>query len=286
VNVPIEGITLSPGAVVFPVGHRATVRVAFAHERPRAGVLPEGLPAAMQVARGWTTVVDHAGRVVLPDTALIEDIAHLRSELALNGPIDPAEDVVGFLIDVGHLVRLGEKSGPWVADIADAVHRVARLPHSWDSAAALDGAAGALAAAGEKRAVTDIARLRSPATAELPPAPAPERALAWREQRLARSRGDGTAELLAGGVPAPWLGANFEVYGLPIGPATTISYAMRWHGERPAVLWETEGPTVPLTAPSAAPGWSTAEPAGEALWPAPVGATSSAPASGADISFS
>ena len=77
-------------------------------------------------------------------------------------------------------------------------------------------------------------------------------------------------QLLPLGLPDDWLGANFEVHDLPAGEGGRASFALRWHGERPAVLWES---TAPLTAPVLAPTWSTAAGAerGEALWPAPSG---------------
>jgi hypothetical protein len=46
---------------------------------------------------------------------------------------------------------------------------------------------------------------------------------------------------------------------------------VRWHGERPAVLWEQTDPGTDLTAPVCAPDWHTTELRGEALWPAPAG---------------
>ncbi len=284
-NVPIQGITLPDDAVVFPVGHRSTVQFALRHTAPAAGSLPSDIPTAMQVARGWTTVIDRGGRILVPDIAVVDELARLRGELVLNGPIDPDEDAVGFLLDVGALVRLGERAEPWVSDVADAAGLVARRPHAWDGAAALDAAAAVLVAAGEKRAVGDVVRLRPAESAPLPTDAPLNRALAWSELRLARAVGGGTAELLGAGMPTSWLGANFEVYDLPIGPSTRVSYAVRWHGDRPAVLWETTGPVVPLSAPSVAPDWSTAEPKGEALWPAPVGAASGS-ITGTDISFS
>ena len=48
-----------------------------------------------------------------------------------------------------------------------------------------------------------------------------------------------------------------------------MSYAIRWHGERPAVLWEQDGPPVVLTSPSIDPAWSSPDRSGEALWAAP-----------------
>jgi len=293
-DVPIQGIDLPAGSVVFPVGHRSTVRFALAHYAPRPGALPDGLAGALQVARGWTTVLDRAGRVLAPDEAMMSAISRTRSELMLAGPTDPADDPTGFLLDVGQLVRLGDPADPWMPDVAAAVSQTARRAHAWDTAAALDSAAVVLARGGEQRGLRDLARLRADAVTDLP-ADAPSvtssaRLLAWYEQRLARSLGNGRADVLSAGLPTAWLGANIEVYGLPIGPATTLSYALRWHGERPAVLWEMQGPTVPFTASAVAAGWSTAEPKGEALWPAPVGASAGAAGGGlgdgGDVSFS
>jgi len=291
----IKGIDLPAGSVVFPVGHHTTVRFGLAHHGASVGRLPERLPSAMQVARGWTAITDSAGRLVLPDDAVMAEIARLRSELALSGPPSPADDPSGFLIGVGQLVRLGEQAERWVPDVADAVPSVARLPHGWESASALDGAALVLARADDSRALRDLGRLRSSAAVPFPTEAPTGRLLAWYEQRLARSTGNGTsglfsADLLSGGIPAGWLGGDFDVHGLPVGHATTVSYAVRWHGDRPAVLWETEGPPVELTAAAVAPGWTTLQPRGEALWPALIRpgvpeATAFPGSDGSDISF-
>ena len=69
-------------------------------------------------------------------------------------------------------------------------------------------------------------------------------------------------------LPEAWKGRGLEVHDAPT-HFGTLSYAVRWHGERPAVLWELEphdpGATVRLTAPGLDPTWSTSEPRGEAL---------------------
>ncbi len=90
--------------------------------------------------------------------------------------------------------------------------------------------------------------------------------------QLERAIASGT-DLFPSGVPTSWLGQNFEVYGVPTGPASEVSFALRWHGARPALLWECTGEAVTLTSSGAAPGWSTTERTGEALWPAPAGAS-------------
>ncbi len=93
--------------------------------------------------------------------------------------------------------------------------------------------------------------------------------VAWHERRLAAPDG----VLLPTGLPSGWEGTNFEVYGLPTGPASTVSFAVRWHGARPAVLFEQSGTPVRLTAPVVAPEWSTADTTGDVLWPVPPGLT-------------
>jgi hypothetical protein len=90
--------------------------------------------------------------------------------------------------------------------------------------------------------------------------------------------GDGGAPALAlaSVVPDAWLGQGWEVHDAPTA-AGRLSYAVRWHGERPALLWELEphdpersglpaaaGPAR-LTAPGLDTTWSSTEPRGEAL---------------------
>jgi hypothetical protein len=72
--------------------------------------------------------------------------------------------------------------------------------------------------------------------------------------------------------PDAWLGAGVEVHGLRT-TLGAVSFAVRWHGERPALLWELDphpgvGP-VGLSIPGLDPSWSTTEPRGEALLAAP-----------------
>ena len=116
----------------------------------------------------------------------------------------------------------------------------------------------------------DLERIAARRVLSPPPADPPSgvRSIPWLESRLAS--GDA---LLPLGMPADWLGQSVDVYGVPTVPGSSVSFAIRWHGERPAVLWEQTGAPVELTAPIAAPGWRDAEPKGEALWPPPPGAT-------------
>ena len=92
------------------------------------------------------------------------------------------------------------------------------------------------------------------------------RVVPWIERLLCT---DGA--LLPTGLPSAWLGQPVEAYGMPTVGTATVSFAVRWHGARPAVLWEQSGGPVELTSPALAPGWCSAAPTGEALWPTPAG---------------
>lgn len=268
-DIPIEGIDLPAGSFVLPLGHRATLRVGIAHGVQRSGRIPPGLPAARQVANGWLATTERASRFVLPDggdgAVLTECVTALRCEVALGSIPDASDDPAGFAIALSELVRMGEAPDSWLPELVEAVEAVGPSA-GWRADRALDAAGRVLAVAGENRAASDLGRIVAGRTPSAPPDEAPDGlgAIPWLETRLA----DGDA-LLPQGFPVQWLGQSFEVYGVPTGPESTVSFAIRWHGERPAVLWEQSGPAITLVAPTVAPEWTTVEPQGEALWPAP-----------------
>lgn len=276
-TAPIEGITLPAGSVAFPVGHHAVLTVAIAHDGSGAGALAGGLPTSAGVVRGWLATAERASRLLLPDASLSERVVAARCELALVGPAHPDDDPVGFLLAVGQLVRMGEQAAPWVPDLAHALELAAKsAPHDWALAAAIDAADHVLQVVGERRARRDLdaVRVRLQLARSLPAdAPADHaRFLAWIERRVAEPLA-GSASLFPVGFPTEWAGTNFEVYGVPTGAASSVSFALRWHGERPAVLWEQSGSAVTLSAELLAPEWRTLEPKGEVLWPVPPGVT-------------
>jgi hypothetical protein len=265
-EVPVEGIDLPAGSVVVPVGHRTTATVGLRHSADAKG-LPRGYPRADAVARGWLSLSQRASRLDLPEDGPVDAVVAARCDLLLGARPDRDDDPAGFLLSVTELVRLGElddaAAGALAADVAIAAEQVARH-QSWDSAAALDGAAMVLAAAGEPSAVRDVARITVGRTSARLPATPPGgiRAVAAVERRLAQG-----PVLFPEGIPNPWRGSGIEAHGLAAGPGTRLSFAVRWHGERPAVLWEIEGEAMALSAPAVDPTWRTNEPSGEALWP-------------------
>ena len=71
-------------------------------------------------------------------------------------------------------------------------------------------------------------------------------------------------ELLPG-FPTAWLGGTVETHRAPLAGAR-ISFAIRWHGYRPALLWEVESTRpIALSCPGLDPQWTTTEAKGEAL---------------------
>jgi hypothetical protein len=54
-----------------------------------------------------------------------------------------------------------------------------------------------------------------------------------------------------------------EVYGA-VAAGVTVGFAVRWHGQRPALLWDLSTPAR-LTCSGLDPVWSTATARGEAL---------------------
>ncbi len=84
---------------------------------------------------------------------------------------------------------------------------------------------------------------------------------------LLREAPDATGAVdLAPALPPEWWGQDLEVHDAPT-RAGRVSYAIRWHGPRPALLWEVTDPApgLRLRAPTLDPAWSSTEPAGETL---------------------
>lgn len=87
--------------------------------------------------------------------------------------------------------------------------------------------------------------------------------------------------------PTEWWGRNVEAHGVRT-PWGLTSFALRWHGDRPAILWEIEPPAglaesaaAPvLTCPGLDPAWRAQAWSGEALMaqvPAPAGLVDAEP---------
>jgi hypothetical protein len=268
-DVPIEGIDLPAEAFVMPVGHRARIRVGLAHHAGN-GTLPARLPLAAQVARGWVALAERASRFVLPEgergRALAERVIAERCEAVLGGVADRHDDPAAFVVGVAEVVRMGEMSAAAaVDDVAFAIEALA-AERTWQADVALAAATRVLTTADETRAVRDVGRIVAGRSSSATPASPPDGGLAvpWLESQFSVG-----GALFPRGFPEPWLGESIEAHGVPTGPGSSISLAVRWHGARPAVLWEQFGERVRLTSPLLAPDWHSMEAAGDALWLAP-----------------
>lgn len=262
-----KGIDLPAGSVVLPLAHRSTVRVGLPHGGPGGGLLPDGLPDHRAVLRGWEGACAVASRVVVPDPDVAAAFAAARCALLLgDGPVDPVE-----------AVRLGETHHDSVIDLVDHVQRRLRGEKRartlcWDTPHLLATAAHAAMLLGDDTVAGDIAaawlRLADRPVAAAPDGPPVDATVVpWVESRfVAPSPSGGSCTVLPDGVPEGWKGASFEAHGLVADPVRTLSYAVRWHGHRPAVLWETGGaPGLVITAGGDNADWHTTGQSGETL---------------------
>jgi len=289
-----QGIELPTGSGVFPVAHGSTLRVALrAPNNDVANVDVERLPSFEQLQKGWLKSVEQAGYVIVPEGAVAPLVARLRSDaLILSGHEiedwatgaggDCVNDPVAYILTLQELLRMGEKLTGDSAQIrVDHAARLAQCLETllkenkkssilpWDVERALFAAQFVFSRMGENRAADDVsaAQLRMSSAAEPPNVmPADIRAIAWVEEKMVAVQRDGSVQVFGRGIPRLWLGANLECHRVAAGPLHTVSFGIRWHGEKPALLWEVSGPAgVKLDAGICDPTWSTVESTGETL---------------------
>jgi len=223
-------------AFLYPVAHRATLRAALRLGSAGEPVDPARLRGPEDARRGWAAQLGRGMQVELPDARLAGTLRAARAAALLESTIDPVDPlVVAALEDWGFD---DEASAAW-SRLGWGARRVAgrrtKAAACWsDVAAHRDGTAPLLLAA---------------------------------RSLLAHEGADGVLTLL-GELPPAWSGQPITVHDAPTrgGP---VSYAVRWHGPRPALLWEAPAGTT-LRAPGLDPTWSTDEPRGDALLAARV----------------
>jgi hypothetical protein len=245
-------------ALLHPVAHRTRLLCALAVGHPGRSVPVEAvdlslLPDPAVAAAGWDAQLRRGMGVVLPDARLQQavDAARATLLLATDARRRPSGEDVAALEDWGFD---GEAAAAWrrlgLRARARASHR-APEPTPWSSIRA---------------------RLASASpTYTWPDGPAPFLA-AVRDLLVGADveASDEEAASLLVELPSEWRGQSVEVHDAPT-RAGRISYAVRWHGARPALLWECERP-IRLSAPGLDRAWSTSEARGEALLAAPAGA--------------
>ena len=273
----VQGIDLPAGSVVFPVGHHATMRAAVlvgagvdaANRRLTAQEI-ESLPSFEQVERGWLGALQISSRVDVPNLSWSSVLTSQRCKVLLSNSAELAESsdislVVDLLLDRAERVRLGDKPAQWVDEVAVATERILKQcaktqSVQWFEERALLGAGMVLNRAGELRGLQDFvsvwSRLAEAGQISDLALASPEiagtvRQIAWIESQLVAQRRDGVIEICPCGIDKSWLGVNFECHKLLASPEHLISYAVRWHGEKPALLWEIDGPVGTKVAASA-----------------------------------
>jgi hypothetical protein len=272
-------------AFVFPLAHTARLRLVLGGDAD-----PGELPDADAVVAGWLAHLGAGLRSELPDPTAGDAVRADLSELLLAVELE-ATDVLAVgrfghhgpagraLWSYVHAQALHVESGmPLVAlvehwratedrelldaavgPVAVAAHRLRRR----GSAAAHGAAAELLAAAGQPEAA-DLCRRR---------VAGPDAARRWDGAtpagRLLARRDQLVSDTDAGLVVVPtwpdeWLGQGIGVHRAPTRWGR-LSFAVRWHGARPALLWERDGSDgVPLRTGLDA-SWSTEASRGEAL---------------------
>jgi len=290
----LEGRGRDRAAVVWPLPHTARVAVSASLGRG-AFPPPSDLPDADAVLRGWQAHLDRGARIEVPDEGLARRIERNRRRwLGRTGRMETADvaelcelsvrlDHHGYHDDAG--LVLDEVAARWTTeapaerlrafgvhhDLTGDVQGAARFMEAVAEAVEAAARTGAevpvgpverlLIAAGQDRAAEDFRRLG------LGPAEPPAEGL---RAELVADHGDEL--LLVPGFRPAWQGGSLAVYELPtrFGP---VSYAVRWHGARPALLWELDSrpgqKPVTLRAPALDQSWSSDLLAGEALLPAP-----------------
>lgn len=269
---PPKGIELPAGSIALPLGHKSTMRVGLGHVAPTRGRLPDDVAGHQAVVRGWETACDAASRLVLPEHHVVAGIARHRSDILLGSWTDD---------DAIDAVRMGETGRDSIVDVVETAQRRLKSERrsrtlAWDTPHLLASAARACVLLGDDTAAGDIAgawlRLADRPVAELPTEmPSGSAAVAWAESILAKgSPSGGMCELFPRGIPREWWGAVVEAHGLVGDAHRSVSFAVRWHGARPALLWEVSGgPGLVLSGGAADDTWHTTDASGEALLAAP-----------------
>ncbi len=286
-------------AVVFPVAHRTAVRLTIpigptvpgrtgpGSEQP----VPDGpgdpvtAPGHDRAVSGWRALFGRATRVSVPDGALLDEIAEQR--LVALMPACEAERLaparIATLASWGHgaeaaealrsyaLLRCGSGGFRIAAGVevsAGAFLDTFEVVNAFAGAgAASDRLFGLMEAAVEEALRRSRGRSRREPGAPLGVGAA---ALVPPSRNALVAEGPTGEVTVFDGFSASWVGQPVEVHDLP-GSRGRLSVAIRWHGNRPALLWDCRpgwrgDPTgIVLRAPALDPTWTGRGATGEAL---------------------
>ena len=219
------------------------------------------------------------------DDELVVTLSALRAWCASvwRGVAEPEDLVLPIAAAANWLVKRVRRSDRQRPEVVDAIvaavgEAVATLAAN-DQVAAATKLAGALAAmpigaTGSARPVVDpvVVPVATPSGSPTVSASAvAHNVMAGAAARCGAAAdvmagfGGAGIELLPGWSPA-WWGRAIEVHDLPT-PWGALSFALRWHGERPALLWEIVGgpSSLEISAPALDPRWRSSGRTGEEL---------------------
>lgn len=236
-NVAAEGgIEL----LVHPVTHGTTFRCSIGDAAPAA------LPPIDAVVRGWQTLAGLGARVEFGDPTRDDALVAARTSLLLHSGLLAEQARRADRARAAHtasaLTLLGYEDEAETVRLATRVRPARRgLPVVGERVAPAFTSDGLGLLADPSVAAATVAALRAELVDDS------------RRRRID----------VVPGAAAAWRGRAVEVVGLPTnhGP---VSFAVRWHGDHPALLWDAPR-RVTLEAPTLAPGWSTRAPTGEEL---------------------
>ncbi len=302
---PSQDRGVDPPALVIPLGHRSHTRIALVRTGEITPDDVELFPDQESVVRGWVAMTDRSSSMEIPQVVAgtpVDDVMRaVRSESALvPGTLDgkSLDRTVRWLVAHRELVRMGlaEPDLPEIATALEVVFGHIRRTRCIDPSDAVALRTGAhLLGRHDQRAYVDfmravdkaqrrcrldvsddpdlVRRLAAlPSEATLDDAGGGESldVISSIESEIAVWSARDEVTLVPNGLASFGFGVNFEAHRVPAGPMHTISLAVRWHGERPAVIWEVDGPAGLVVRSGADPLWSSVEPAGEALWASPA----------------
>ena len=249
-----------------------------------------GVAACILAAGGDSVAAASRAAVVLDRVGLADEADRGREVIlrAVEGSRLPADEAVAALRALAsRRLRSGRVSGlaEWAGPLVDSAGGHLDTVTLAQVVAALEPEAPA--------AARDARRLlaEAPAPAPVTPSPPSDARVAAAVRDGVAFGGDGLAGIealldclvteavdhvvMAPALPAAWRGASADALSIVTGHGT-LSFSVRWHGARPALLWDlvksTQRPSPPVALRCGLDeSWTTSEPSGEALLAACAG---------------
>ncbi|HUS60811.1 MAG TPA: hypothetical protein VMY34_01360 [Acidimicrobiales bacterium] len=286
---------LASAAVVFPLPHRATLRIEIPRS-PDAHPLARPLSSAADAGRGWRALGERGLRVAIPDERLEGAFAASRRHLLLrHAALAPSEiatvavasalRAVGYDHEASTLEALAAGHTPHACSDVPALlddETLVLSVRGIEPGLTLDRARAELGRGDVKAwdrldAVLGLAsptwawpdaihpQLRSGCGGDGASATVSAKLVLVVCRLLVCQADDGGLELLPV-LPPGWHGSPIEVHDAPLDRGV-LSYAVRWHGTRPALLWDLRGapPKTAIRCPGLDDGFVTLDAKGEAL---------------------